>query len=201
MTRPDPRIEQSRTLVLDAAVALFLERGLAAVTMEGTATRSGVSRSTLYRHWPNRDALTADMFASFDFRIELPPRQLPTEERFRLVTRQLAEVLTDERWRRLQPVILDALLHHRNELLMTVARTQHAQQKVVSAILTDAIADGDLPPDTDRREVMLQLLGPLTMAATFDPAGVTPQLADRVVELFFASRRPTKQPRSRRTAP
>jgi AcrR family transcriptional regulator len=188
--RTDPRVEQSKALVREAAEAVFLDEGFTGVTVEAVASRSGVARSTIYRHWANRDALLAEVLASFQVHIDIPDRDLGGPERFRQVTRQLVRVLRDERWRRALPVMLDALVQHRNDLLVVLITTQHAQQRAVSRVLGDAIADGELPPDTDRIEVMMQLMGPLTVAAMFNPDSLDDTLADRVVELFFASRRP-----------
>ena len=50
----DPRIERTRQVVLDAALALVAESGYGAVTIEAVAARSGVAKSTIYRHWPGR---------------------------------------------------------------------------------------------------------------------------------------------------
>jgi AcrR family transcriptional regulator len=51
--RPDPRIAQTRQLVLEATFALIAEAGFAGATVERIAERSGVARSSIYRHWPN----------------------------------------------------------------------------------------------------------------------------------------------------
>ena len=40
--------------MLDAALALLVERGYGEVTIEAVAARSGVAKSTIYRHWPGR---------------------------------------------------------------------------------------------------------------------------------------------------
>jgi AcrR family transcriptional regulator len=51
--RPDPRIAQTKKLVLEATFGLISESGFAGATVERIAERSGVARSTIYRHWPN----------------------------------------------------------------------------------------------------------------------------------------------------
>jgi AcrR family transcriptional regulator len=56
----DPRVERSREAVLDAGVELLLEGGLHAVTVEAIVERSGVARSTVYRHWHSRNDLIVD---------------------------------------------------------------------------------------------------------------------------------------------
>lgn len=45
--------------ILAAAGELFAERGVAGVTVKSVAERIGVPRTTVYRRWPNSDALVA----------------------------------------------------------------------------------------------------------------------------------------------
>lgn len=47
----DPRVHQTRQLVLAAARELLLEEGQDAVTPTRLAALTGISRSTIYRHW------------------------------------------------------------------------------------------------------------------------------------------------------
>lgn len=48
-----------RDLVLDAALGLLRERGLAGLTMSALAERAGVSRATLYHYFPDVDHVLA----------------------------------------------------------------------------------------------------------------------------------------------
>jgi AcrR family transcriptional regulator len=58
--RLDPRVVRSREAVLAATVALLTEHGLGGVTVEAIAQRSGVAKTTIYRHWPNPSQLVID---------------------------------------------------------------------------------------------------------------------------------------------
>jgi AcrR family transcriptional regulator len=60
--REDPRIEQTRQLVLAATLELMAEHGSAAITVERIAERSGVARSTIYRRWPDLPQLYFEAF-------------------------------------------------------------------------------------------------------------------------------------------
>ena len=51
----------TRDRALDAAHASILEIGTERTTMVEVARRSGVGRTTLYRHWPDIAALSADL--------------------------------------------------------------------------------------------------------------------------------------------
>ena len=55
-----PRSEEARRKALEAATELIVERGVANLTMEEVANRSGVAKTTIYRHWPERSALVLD---------------------------------------------------------------------------------------------------------------------------------------------
>ncbi|UCG40256.1 MAG: helix-turn-helix transcriptional regulator, partial [Acidimicrobiia bacterium] len=59
----DPRIERTKTVVLQAAFAVIGELGFGGATIDAIAQRSGVARSTIYRHWPDRADLLIESMA------------------------------------------------------------------------------------------------------------------------------------------
>ena len=72
---PDPRLERTRRAVLEAALDLLTEHGYGEVTIEAVAARSGVAKSTIYRHWPGgRPDLVRDAFHELK-----PPPIVPTD--------------------------------------------------------------------------------------------------------------------------
>ena len=76
--------------MLDAALALLIERGYGELTIEAVAAESGVAKSTIYRHWPSRVELINDAFHELK-----PPLPVPTEgdvrERLVAVLENLAQ--------------------------------------------------------------------------------------------------------------
>ena len=48
---------QAHRRVLDAAIGLFAEYGIDATSMDAIAEASSVSKATIYKHWPDKDAL------------------------------------------------------------------------------------------------------------------------------------------------
>ena len=56
----DRRIQRSRERVLEAAQELLAQSGVGGFTVDEVARRSGVAKTTIYRHWPSREALVLD---------------------------------------------------------------------------------------------------------------------------------------------
>jgi AcrR family transcriptional regulator len=60
--RGRPRDANARKNILAAAAALLDEGGIGAVTMEAIAARAGVGKPTIYREWPNAQAVAMAAF-------------------------------------------------------------------------------------------------------------------------------------------
>jgi AcrR family transcriptional regulator len=58
---PRRRSERARTAIVTATRELLLERGFDGLTIEAVAARAGVGKQTIYRWWPTRPALVADV--------------------------------------------------------------------------------------------------------------------------------------------
>lgn len=57
-----PRSVRAHDAALRATMDLLWEGGLPAATVDAVSERSGVSKATLYKHWPNRTAMAAEAF-------------------------------------------------------------------------------------------------------------------------------------------
>ncbi len=57
-----PRSVRVHEAAVAAARQLLSEGGLRATTMDAISARSGVSKATLYKHWPSRTAVAAEAF-------------------------------------------------------------------------------------------------------------------------------------------
>ena len=61
MPRGRPRRAESDTEILDAARELLRDTRYGAITLDGIAGRAGVAKTTIYRRWPSKAALVADV--------------------------------------------------------------------------------------------------------------------------------------------
>lgn len=179
MSIASERVQRSRAAVLNAAVDLFVENGVSGVTVDGVVARSGVAKTTIYRHWESREALLLDVFRRFDHRFDPPPAELPPLERLRLLLEQLQTLLATPEWSRALPALLD-VARRREEFAELHQPADHPGP--LSSAIAAAVAAGDLPEDLTIGEGLMQLVGPLTMAAIFEPAALQTNFADRVVD-------------------
>jgi AcrR family transcriptional regulator len=62
--RGRPRSETAQTAILSAAIALLLDQGLYAMSMDDVAERAGVSKATIYRWWASKELLAVDALST-----------------------------------------------------------------------------------------------------------------------------------------
>jgi AcrR family transcriptional regulator len=71
--KPRRRSEKSRAAIFAATRELALERGFDKLTIEAVAAKAGVGKQTIYRWWPSRAVLVADVlledFGSMDLAV------------------------------------------------------------------------------------------------------------------------------------
>lgn len=71
---PRRRSEKSRVAIIAATRELLLQRGFDGLSIEAVAARAGVGKQTIYRWWPSRPALVADVLLEDAHEILLPVR-------------------------------------------------------------------------------------------------------------------------------
>lgn len=179
----DPRIVRTRAAVLDVAVELLVEGGVRAVTVEAVVQRSGVARSTIYRHWPRRIDLVADTFSRL-----IPPLPVASPagdlgERLRGVLRVLAGQMADEKYAAVVPAVLDSAARD-PDLAGFRDRFAEAQRAPLVQILA-AAAGRELSADIDVDGAVSALVGPLFFRRVVLAQGVDVDDADRAVEHFL----------------
>lgn len=179
---PGPTARASRAGVtrdraLTAAYDSILETGVSRTTMVEVARRSGVGRTTLYRHWPDIDALLVDLLTRELTAVvaRVDPRlagavPLDADELARLVCTLSDEIRTDpllDALRRTESHLLTEYLLHRlgtSQLrLVDVLRTLLSQ-----SVATDPrLAGRDVDATTSMLYLALQ--GAVLSAPLADP--------------------------------
>ncbi|WP_020495761.1 TetR/AcrR family transcriptional regulator [Sciscionella marina] len=155
--------DRKRSAILEAAEAVFLERGFANATMDLVATTANVSKATVYAKFSSKDELLAEIVASAADRIsqEIDRHTDPEEDprtRLTALARRYAQVLFDPRTVALLRLVV-AESHHRPDI-----GKRYLEAGPLSAIahlasaLQDFVDRGDLAID-DVDHAALQLVG------------------------------------------
>lgn len=174
-----------RDATLDAAAALFAERGLASVSMSEIALRTGIGRATLYKYFPDVDAVLA---AWHDRQInghlarlsEVRDRAGTAAERLEAVLRAWAQIVRESRSHR--DTQLAALLH-RDE---RVERAQQQLRDLVRDVLAEGAGTGELRDDVAADELAAFCLHALTAVGSLP----SEETVSRLVAVTLAGLRP-----------
>lgn len=171
--------------MLAAARRLLVEEGADAVTALRVSEETGIARTTIYRHWPDREDLLRDTVASEQSE---PQVELTGDTRADLIA--LLSFMGDQIGKRPGARIMAVALDrsglrgeaggpHRE----MVSRRMDPLRKVVVA----AIAAGDLPDDLDVDGAIASLAGPPFFRAVLLRQKATPAFIESVVDAFLAA--------------
>ncbi len=184
----DARIERSRAKLLAAATELLVDHGPAALTVDAVAERSGVAKSTLYRHWPSREALMIDVLRENMPCIPQFDKSLGFEKRLRGYLRALADTFADPEWARILPALFS--LKYECAAVGTLTDTDRDEKVAMLTELLDAgAAEGAIPAGLEPHSVAATLFGPLMMCVLTGQADTVHKVAEFAVDRFLASYR------------
>lgn len=147
----DPRIERTRRVVLEAAVEVIAESGMGRASIEAISDRSGVARSTIYRHWPDRmDLLMESIGAKLQDVAEVDTGNLKAD--LMLAFGQLCAMLENDDTRRM--VVSHISEASRDpEMAKLHARFTARRRQTAVKIIGHAIDRGDLSKNVDPEQM------------------------------------------------
>jgi AcrR family transcriptional regulator len=183
----NPQVARSRAAALDAGRDILVSEGWDAVTYVTVAERSGVGRTTLYRHWPTieqflYDVLLRDLDASHPSPTGATRQDLIGElDRFRaelhkpLIERSILTII--ERASRSADFarLSDELYHSRSLPLAEIIRTARKRGEI----------DGGL----DVSRAVAELAGPLVYQRLLGRKTVARKFIENLVDDFLRAHR------------
>ncbi|MCX5214008.1 TetR/AcrR family transcriptional regulator [Kitasatospora sp. NBC_00240] len=176
--RPGGRTARTRTAVLAATRAELVDTGLARMTVEKVATRAGVAKTTVYARWRDVSGLIVDLLSELTLRTVPVPDTGSLEEDLRQLARSLLELFRSAEDVVMFEAIFATALHDRQA--REALSAFYAFRLDASAELVDrAAARGEVPPGTDRLEVIRSLSATFYYRRFISGEPVTEQDADR----------------------
>ena len=199
-TQPAPArlTDRKRAAILEAAVAEFRASGYETTSMDRIAARAGVSKRTVYNHFPSKDVLFAQILEQLWERsadsLDLAYRRdRPLHEQLRELVDQKLALLQDEAFVDLARVAIAAAIHSPERAQDMVCRMGGREEGLTTWIRA-AAEDGRLKV-TDAQFASMQLQGMVKGFAfwpqiTLGQAPLTvaeqQRLAESAVEMFLA---------------
>ncbi len=184
----DPRIERSRAKVLAAATELLVDGGAAAVTVDAVVDRSGVAKSTLYRHWSSVTQLLVDVMRSSMPDLAAPAPGQRFEDALRAAVRSIAASVAAPEWIQVVPAMI-TLQRQIPELGELIAADRAATTAIFREILDVGVEQGVIPAGLDADRAGLLLAGPVVLAAMTGDTGDPGDVVDEAVDAFLALHR------------
>lgn len=184
----DRRVARSKAAIMATTLKLLAERGVAATTIDAISERSGVAKTTIYRHWPSKPEVVVDAIGSvLDAPVDPDTGDLTGD--LCALLHGLAEGLADEPLQGLMSSLMEAAAHDA-ELADLHRRHVACRHDVVRQALRRGIDRGELSPDVDFDEIVAQLAGPIFYQQMVAGGEVTQTFVQHVVDGVLTERRP-----------
>ena len=177
----DSRVQRSKTHVINVTLELLAESGVSGISVDDVARRSGVAKTTIYRHWPTRTDLILDACSQISTRHEAPDTGNFEQDITTLLT-SMAQMLSTARWSFVMPSILDAAERDPN-LADIHRRIQSGHTAPFEEVITRAKCSGQLPATTDSSSLVAALLGPLYYHRWFSRETLDEKFVRGVIEM------------------
>lgn len=177
----DPRIERTMAVVRRAVLDELGDVGYGALTIEAIAARSGVAKSTIYRHWEDKLALIADAFESAHVE-HVPNIETGTiRERVERLVAHVAEVLVDSTFSRCIPALIEGAAQD-PRLRDFHYRYSTERRRGLVELVTEGVAAGEFASDTNPELAAVALLGAIFYYRLMCPRPFAPAQATQLVD-------------------
>jgi AcrR family transcriptional regulator len=172
-----PRSVDADRAIIDAVLEEVIAVGIDGMSIEQIAARAGVAKATVYRRWPNKEALLLD--AVTGVQVELPTLagvsvrddlvELVDSMRRRMAdAAQPGESLAS----RLYPCMIAEGTRHPEIAAKYKQRVVEQRREAVREVIRRGIADGHLRADLDVETMLLLLIAPMLVQLYMWSAGV-----------------------------
>lgn len=184
-----PRSPEARRRTIEATIQALLELGAEGLTVEEIVARSGVAKSTIYRHFGTREHLLAEAVRACVVEQTTPDTGSLADDLTELFTRY-DESEETKRLNELTPLLIDAA---RRDASMKEALDAllAERQRPLRTVLKLAQGRGEIDPELDPDVAVAMLVGPFTYRRMVQDAEITDEFIAKVVPGGVAALRST----------
>lgn len=184
-----PRSEEAHRAAVEATIALLLEAGVEGVTFEEVAARSGVAKTTLYRHFESREGLIAA--AARACVVEHPtPDTGSLADDLRFLFGRFNHKEEEQRLTQLLPLLIDAA--KRDPGIDAIVTSVFAERKrPLRTVLQLAQLRGEISRDLDLDTALAMVVGPFTYRRLVEQRDADPDFIEAVLNGAIAALKST----------
>ena len=165
--------------MLRAAQELMTQQGLDACTVEEIARRSGVAKTTIYRHFGSADELAVTAISEMIEEVEVPDLGSLRAD-LRSVVDAFRSIVRQDAFRRLFASMLTRAVND-PEFAKIYDQAQESRHVPLRIAIQRGIARGEVDPEIDVETAMYFVQGPFVAKRLIEIG----DLGDREVEVFL----------------
>lgn len=170
--------------MITAVTDILVERGVGGLTIDEVASRSGVAKTTIYRHWPDRAALVLDTarshFADFDAP-DTGSLRGDLRAYFGLVDDHTLSGTAGD----VMPMVLEA--SNRDPEMAGIIDTISAERRRdLQCIIERASARGEFASSLDIDQLLGVIVGPVVFQKLVRRKPLTPAYVETCIEIALA---------------
>ncbi|VIO79766.1 putative HTH-type transcriptional regulator [Bradyrhizobium ivorense] len=185
--RGRPRSAATTAAILQSAYALMASTGLAATTIDAIAKHSNVSKMTIYKWWPSREALLIDAFLDQASRaVPLPDTGNPVA-RIRRHVGTYVEALQGE-FGRVQLAVISECISRTGSAELFYERYLGLRRTKMLEIIAAGQKDGSIGAPGVPGDIYDAIYGSLFYRYVFGIGPLTPAYARNLVNLVLRPR-------------
>jgi len=176
----DKRVERSKAKVLSETYRQLAQSGIGGVSIDEVSRISGISKTTIYRHWPSRSALLIDACSRLGSAPDLPDTGSLRGD-LRALLARLADQLQTANWSSVYPSIIDAA--ERDPEINTMQAALHkAFMAPFETVIERAKAKGEIPSDRVTANLIATLVGPFFFRRWFSKEEIDTHFINAIIE-------------------
>ena len=150
MTAPQRLTDRKRAAIIQAAIAEFRANGFDITSMDKIAATAGVSKRTVYNHFPSKEELFAEILNQLWARLTAEPEtsyrpDLPLRDQMRRMLMTKLQMMSDDNFLDLARIAIAATIHSPERAQNMVARMGEREESLTLWIRA-AQAAGRLKP-------------------------------------------------------
>lgn len=175
-----PRDERAETAILDAALELFIEKGIEGLTIEAIAGEACVGKTTIYRRWESKEELVA---AALDRKYAIPeiPDLGDVVEELQTVLSTVRSFMSSSLAGKILPRMMGEVAGGSTLGKLYMEQVIAPRRKLLVGLIQRGIDRGQLTADTDPELLVDGIMGATIFLRLSDPKRFADDAAARAM--------------------